>query len=81
MILKSFELNKLNLTNHNFYLFYGDNEGLKDEIIKNLQNTTDVLNAKLSSFDQTKTEKIQIAERLKLIEVERNNLKVYGTFA
>jgi len=36
MILKSFELNKLNLTNHNFYLFYGDNEGLKDEIIKNL---------------------------------------------
>ena len=36
MILKSFELNKLKLNNHNFYLFYGDNEGLKDEIIKNL---------------------------------------------
>ena len=36
MILKSFELNKLNLKNHNYYLFYGDNEGLKEEIIKNL---------------------------------------------
>ena len=36
MILKSFELNKLKTTNHNFYLFYGDNEGLKDETIKNL---------------------------------------------
>jgi hypothetical protein len=29
MILKSFELNKLNLNNYNFYFFYGDNEGLK----------------------------------------------------
>jgi DNA polymerase-3 subunit delta len=36
MILKSFELNKLKLNNHNFYLFYGDNEGLKEEIINNL---------------------------------------------
>ena len=36
MILKSFELNKLKLDNHNFYLFYGDNEGLKEEVIKNL---------------------------------------------
>ena len=36
MILKSFELNKIKLNNHKFYLFYGDNEGLKEEIIKNL---------------------------------------------
>jgi len=36
MILKSFELDKLRLKNHNFYLFYGENEGLKDETIKNL---------------------------------------------
>ena len=36
MILKSFELNKIKLNNHNFYLFYGDNEGLKEETIKNL---------------------------------------------
>ena len=36
MILKSFELNKLKLNNYNFYLFYGDNDGLKEESIKNL---------------------------------------------
>jgi DNA polymerase III subunit delta len=36
MIIKSFELTKLKLDNYNFYLFYGDNEGFKEEIIKNL---------------------------------------------
>ena len=36
MILKSFELNKIKLNNFKFYLFYGDNEGLKEETIKNL---------------------------------------------
>ena len=36
MILKSFELNKLKLNDYNFYLLYGENEGLKDETIKNL---------------------------------------------
>ena len=36
MILKSFELNRLKLNNHNFYLFYGNNEGFKEELIKNL---------------------------------------------
>jgi len=36
MILKSFELNKLKLNDCAFYLFYGDNEGLKEETIKNL---------------------------------------------
>ena len=36
MILKSFELTKIKLNNYKFYLFYGDNEGLKEEHIKNL---------------------------------------------
>ena len=36
MILKSFEISKINLNNHKFYLFYGENEGLKEEIIENL---------------------------------------------
>ena len=39
MILKSFEINKLKLNQHNFFLFYGDNEGLKEETIKNLFET------------------------------------------
>src|SRR6056300_1749245 len=36
MILKSFELNKIKINSYKFYLFYGDNEGLKEENIKNL---------------------------------------------
>ncbi|MDA8988582.1 DNA polymerase III subunit delta [Candidatus Pelagibacter ubique] len=36
MIIKSFELNKLELNNYKFFLFYGDNEGLKEETIKNI---------------------------------------------
>ena len=35
MIIKSFELKALKLHNYNFYLFYGDNAGLKEETIKN----------------------------------------------
>ena len=36
MILKSFELSKLKTANYKYYLLYGDNEGLKDEAIKNI---------------------------------------------
>jgi len=36
MIIKSFELNKIKLNSHKFYLFYGENEGLKEETIKKL---------------------------------------------
>ena len=36
MIVKSFELPKIKLKDYKFYLFYGDNEGLKEENIKNL---------------------------------------------
>ena len=35
MIRKAFEINKINLNQYNFYLFYGENEGYKNEIIKN----------------------------------------------
>ena len=36
MILKSFEINKIKINNYKFYLFYGDNDGLKEEIIKKI---------------------------------------------
>jgi DNA polymerase-3 subunit delta len=36
MIIKSFELNKIELNNYKFYLFYGDNDGSKEETIKNI---------------------------------------------
>ena len=34
MIIKHYELSKINLKNNNYFLFYGNNEGLKEEIIK-----------------------------------------------
>ncbi len=34
MIIKSFELNKINLEKNNFFLLYGENEGFKNELIK-----------------------------------------------
>ena len=34
MIVKSFEINKINFNKSHFYLLYGENEGFKNEIIK-----------------------------------------------
>ena len=36
MIIKSFEINKINLDKNKFLLFYGKNEGLKNEVKNNL---------------------------------------------
>ena len=36
MIIKLFELNKIKIKDYKLYLFYGDNEGLKEETIRNL---------------------------------------------
>ena len=38
MIIKSFELNKINVKSSNFYLFYGENEGYKNETIEKIFN-------------------------------------------
>ena len=35
MIIKAFEIKKNNLNKYNLFLFYGENEGYKNEIIKN----------------------------------------------
>ena len=34
MISKSFEFKKINISKYNYYLFYGENNGLKNEIIE-----------------------------------------------
>ena len=38
MIIKSFELNKINQKKTSYYLFYGENEGHKTEAISNILN-------------------------------------------
>ena len=34
MIHKAFEINKIDINKYNLYLFYGENEGYKNEVIK-----------------------------------------------
>ena len=36
MIIKSFSFNKLNKDQSTFFLFYGENEGQKEELINNI---------------------------------------------
>ena len=36
MIIKHFEISKVDLKKYDYFLFYGDNEGLKEEVIVNL---------------------------------------------
>ncbi len=36
MIIKSYELNKINLKKNNIYLLYGENEGLKNKVINDI---------------------------------------------
>ena len=51
----------------------------KEVEINNHQKNIEIANTKINSFEQFKTEKTQIQERLKLIEIERNNLKNANT--
>ena len=45
MIIKSFEINKINLDLNNLFLFYGKNNGYKDEFTKNIiKNKYDTVN-------------------------------------
>ena len=86
MIVKSFELNKLNLNKHNFYLFYGDNEGLKEESIRSLfeQNYLDkiyryeekeVLDSKNNFFNGVLTKSFFDNEKLIIINRATDKIK------
>ena len=78
MIIKSFEINKINLDKNKFLLFYGKNEGLKSEVKNNLlknKNLTakydekeiiensDILTEELNSRSLFEDEKIIIVNR------------------
>lgn len=87
MILKSFELNKLKLNNHKFYLFYGDNEGLKEESIKNLfeknyhgkihrYEEKEILDNAVSFFNSILTRSFFDNEKLIIINRATDKIKV-----
>lgn len=85
MIIKSFELNKVNLKKNNFFLFYGENEGLKKEIIEsNFKNNypkktfyydeSEILNNKSIFFDEILSK--SFFENEKLIIINRSTDKI-----
>ncbi len=50
MILKSFELNKINLKSQSFFLLYGENEGFKIQIIK--ENFETKFQGEIQKYDE-----------------------------
>ena len=85
MIIKSFELDKIDLKKNNCYLFYGENEGLKDQIIENIfkkkylkktfyYDENEILNNKDNFFDAILTK--SFFENEKLIIINRSTDKI-----
>ena len=50
MIIKTFEINKIKLDKQNLFLVYGENEGLKKEIIQSLKKK---FNGNVENYDET----------------------------
>ena len=85
MIIKSFELNKIDFKKNNFFLFYGENEGLKKEIIENnfknnypkktfYYDESEVLNNKSNFFEEILSK--SFFENEKLIIINRSTDKI-----
>ena len=49
MIIKTFEITQKNFDKQNFFLVYGENDGLKKEIIQNLKRN---LNGNIDNCDE-----------------------------
>ena len=50
MIFKNFQLDKLKINNYNFFLLYGKNEGLQNEIIENIFKNN--FQGEISKYDE-----------------------------
>ena len=85
MIVKSFEISKKKFDKQNFFLIYGENEGLKKEIIQNFKKN---FNLNVENYDETQIilnkelfyEKIfnqSLFEKEKIIIVNRCSEKIY----
>ena len=85
MIIKSFELDKIDLKKNNIFLLYGENEGLKKQIIENsfkknyssktfYYDESEILNDKDIFFDEILTK--SFFENEKLIIINRSTDKI-----
>ncbi len=69
MIIKLFEISKLNLSNYNLFLFYGKNEGLQSDILK--ENFLNKFNGQVSRYEEN--EFISYFDSI-LIEIQTKSL-------
>tara|TARA_A100001015_G_scaffold108422_1_gene120234 strand:- start:349 stop:1335 length:987 start_codon:yes stop_codon:yes gene_type:complete len=85
VIIKTFEINKKKIDKQNFFLVYGENEGLKREVIQNLQKN---FNGNIDNYDEAQIlvdkeifyEKIfnqSFFDKEKIIIVNRCSEKIY----
>ena len=85
MIVKSFELNKIDLSNKYFFLLYGENQGHKNELIekkfkKNLKNVynyeeSEILNNEEDFFNSIFTKSFFESEKLIIISRASDRIK------
>ena len=78
MILKSFEVNKATVSKFKFFIIYGENEGLKKEIIEKIKNNNEgkninyeeiqILKDKSNFFSEIKNKSLFDEKRIFLIE-------------
>ena len=85
MIVKTFEIGRKKLDKENFFLVYGENQGLKNEIIQNLKKN---LKGNIDNYDEAQIlvdkelfyEKIfnqSLFEKEKIVIVNRCSEKIY----
>ena len=85
MIIKAFEINKKKFDKENFFLVYGENEGLKNEVIQNLKKNLD---GKIDNYEETQIlidkeffyQKVfnkSLFEKEKIIIINRCSEKIY----
>jgi len=85
MIIKSFEINKINLSLNNLFLFYGKNEGFKNEVTKNIiKNKNNILNYEEKEILENEDNFIEnlltksLFDDEKIIIIKRSTDKILG---
>jgi len=82
MIIKSFEINKINLNLNKFFLFYGKNDGLKNELTKKIIKKNKILNYEEKEVLENKNNFIEnlltksLFEEQKIIIIRRSTDKI-----
>ena len=78
MILKSFEINKIDVSKFKFFLIYGENEGLKEELISKIKSShigkeikyeeSQIIGNKFNFFSEIKNRSLFDEKKIYLIE-------------